>query len=261
MRPKIPLAYTRDSLKMIVENLVASSLIENVGAIRHSILQQIALIVNKFLPDSDLQWAKDLLLTSPAGLLKESNISIASIRTSLWISKALILRLTSIEEILNELLGLITNKEFGHDLALGFRLILGEDEILSKENGANIRLLAKQKVFTFFIPAMARSFRDAEATVKSNYLVALSGVLRYVSTEILRIEIVTLLPLLLQSLDLDNQDVKSTTIETLRVVCQESPKAIEEHVASLVGRLLNAAASPNINSAASLFNHASEIFS
>ena len=57
-------------------------------------------------------------------------------------------------------------------------------------------------------------------------------------------EIPTLLPLLLQSLDLDlpDTDVKGATIETLTVILVENPVAVEEHMASLVARLLKAAA-------------------
>ena len=68
-------------------------------------------------------------------------------------------------------------------------------------------------------------------------------------------EISTLLPLLLQSLDLPEADVKAATIETLSIIMVESPEAVEEHMASLVTRLLKAAAatdeskSSNSNSA------------
>ena len=60
-------------------------------------------------------------------------------------------------------------------------------------------------------------------------------------------EISTLLPLLLQSLDLPETDVKAATIETLGIILVESPEAVEEHMASLVSRLLKAAAATAID--------------
>ncbi|KAL8641640.1 MAG: hypothetical protein Q9228_001566 [Teloschistes exilis] len=64
-------------------------------------------------------------------------------------------------------------------------------------------------------------------------------------------EIDTLLPLLLQSLDLPDQDVKAATIDSLIVVCQESPKAVEGHAQSLTARLSQAAADSKKDTAVS----------
>ncbi len=55
-------------------------------------------------------------------------------------------------------------------------------------------------------------------------------------------EIETLLPLLLQSLDLQDPDVQAATMENLMTVSQENPKAVEGHISSLTSRLLKAAA-------------------
>ena len=86
---------------------------------------------------------------------------------------------------------------------------LRQNEILSKENGASIRLLAKQKAFNTCVPTIAQDFRKADTAIKPNYLIALSGILKHMPTEVIVSEIDTLLPLLLQSLDLEDSDVKS----------------------------------------------------
>jgi DNA repair/transcription protein MET18/MMS19 len=56
----------------------------------------------------------------------------------------------------------------------------------------------------------------------------------------------TLLPLLLQSLDLHHETAKTATLETFAVVIAKSPSALEEsgHVPALVKRLLNNAIIP-----------------
>ena len=212
-------------------------------------------MINKILPPSSLPTILDILETLSPGVQSTTSTVDNVIRTIFWISKALILRLANVSEILTYILNLISSPSHGLSSARGFSLLLAPDEILSKENGASIRLLAKQRVFTICIPRLAADFRTADPAVKQNYLIALSGILKYVSTDVLMPEISTLLPLLLQSLDLPEADVKVATIETLSIILVESPDAIEEHMASLVTRLLKAAAatdeskSSNSNSA------------
>ena len=202
-------------------------------------------MVNKILPPSSLPIILDLLEALSSRLASATSLADNAIRTIFWISKALILRLASVSEILTHLLDLISSPSYGLSSARGFSLLLAPDEILSKENGATIRLLAKQRVFTTCIPRLAADFRSADPAVKQNYLVALSGILKYVPTDVIMPEISTLLPLLLQSLDLPEADVKAATIETLSIILVESPTAVEEHMTSLVTRLLKAAAAVN----------------
>ena len=60
-------------------------------------------------------------------------------------------------------------------------------------------------------------------------------------------EINLLLPLLLQSLDLDDANVKAATVQSLTVISQESPAAVESHIGSLVSRLLKCAVLDRVN--------------
>ena len=232
---------------MLLKDVVQLSIKERSSVIKHSLLQQTALLVSKFLRNDQIRFATGILWRPSSGLLDTATFSEDVIRPVFWIAKALVLRHANTDEVLKRLLDLLTDTTHGTIVARGFGLLLAPDEILSKENGAIIRSLAKQKVFNICVPAIASSFRDADLVVKSNYLVALSGILRYISTDILMPEIETLLPLLLQSLDLDDQVVKAATIETLTVVSQETPSALEGHVSSLVSRLLKAAANPRAN--------------
>lgn len=227
------------------------------AAIRNAILRQIGLLINKFFTTeqtsyaAELLWDKDallleaLLLDGSGGLIEARGGTENSIRTTFWISKSLVLRLAQTEKVLERLLALLSIPNHGLHCARGFGLLLAPDEALSKENGAQIRLLAKQRVFNFCVPKIAKGFRAADTSLKSNYLIALSGILKYVPTDILMTEIETLLPLLLQSLDLNDQEVKAATIESIIVISQESPSAIECHISSLINRLLKSAESRN----------------
>ena len=224
---------------------------EMIDTIRLSLLRQIALLVNKFMPVDKLNHFTKAVWSTFSGLIESSQLTHHSIRVGFWIAKGLILRMANTEEVLCHLLGLLEDTRYGATAARGFALILAQDEIISRDNGANIRLLAKQNVFSFCIPFVSKAVRTSDSTSKINYLVALSGILQHMTTAVLLPEIETLLPLLIQSLDLDDQDVKTASIETLNIICKESPRAIEEYISSLVPRLLNLAVNLERNSSVS----------
>ena len=215
--------------------------------VRHYILRQVALAVNKFsVLDNAVSTLK--ILRDPAQTVPEHGGQGLNVTPVVfWIAKALLMRLLRTEEVLEHVLGLLSDSQQGAESAKGFGLLLSRDEILSKENGVVDRLLAKQKVFNICVPRIVEDFGSAGAYIKPNYLVALSGILRNVPAEVMMTEIGTLLPLLLQSLDLENQHVKAASIESLLVVCQENPSVVEGHVSSLVSRLLQSATKSHQN--------------
>ncbi len=231
----------------LLEDLIRLAMSEDSSFTGLAILRQIALITNKFLPTQDTRMASDILWRPGTGLLHAGNLSQPSIRVIFWIARALILRLDSTDRVLDQLLKLLKDSSFGSAAARGFGLLLAPDEVLTKENGATIRLLVKQKVFNICATRIATIFRSADTTVKPNYLIALSGLLRYIPSEVIMPEIEILLPLLLQSLDLQEAEVKVATVESLTVIAHENPKAVEGHISSLISRLLKAATEPQAN--------------
>lgn len=235
----------------LLNELTRLALMETIPMIRHYVLKQIALLVNRSSTSKGLSDALRVMYKpfEAAQIFPTTSIDVTPI--VFWIAKALLLRLSHTQEVLDHALGLLSDKICGSTSARGFGLLLAPDEIISKQYGANIRLLAKQKVFSICAPRIAADFRAAEASVKPNYLVALSGILKDVPTEVTMTEIAILLPLLLQSLDLPDQEVKAATIESLAVISQESPTAVEGHMSSLVNRLLQAASKPTENIAVS----------
>ena len=233
----------------MLAELVRLAFLEDVPPVRQAILRQIGLLINKFLLPQETDAVVAILNNLVSGLSKTTGGPENAVRVVFWISKGLILRLAHTNEILEPLVNLLSVRECGTASARGFGLLLAPDEILAKENGANIRLLAKQKVFNIFVPTIAKVFRTANPATKSNYLIALSGILKHMPTDVVMPEIDTILPLLHQSLDLEDSDVKAATTQTLIVVSQANPKAIEGHVGSLVSRLLKCVTDPEVNPA------------
>lgn len=198
----------------LLHELVQLAVAERDPAIQFALLRQLALVVNKFLPTSHLPLASEILDSLLPPDAEDKKISTESIRTIFWLSKALILRLApKTTEILNSLLSLLSSSDqvTSGTSARGFAILLSADDVLSTNNGANIRLLSKQRVFTTVAPIISSRIRElntagpdspAPKHIKPAYLTALSGILSTISPSLVMPELPTLLPLLLQSLDL-----------------------------------------------------------
>ena len=231
----------------LLSELIRIAHIEEIPSIQLAILRQIGLLTNKFISNEETEKLVHLMRELAAGLRETTKVADNTVRILFWEAKGLILRLSHTEEVLEHLLVLLSNVHCGYASARGFGLLLAQDEILSKENGAILRLLAKQKVFNICIPAITKGFRLADTAIKPNYLVALSGLLKSMPTEVILPDIEMLLPLLLQSLDLEDSDVKTATIQGLLVISHENPMVIESHVSSLVSRLLKLTTKSSMN--------------
>ncbi|KAJ0414263.1 ARM repeat-containing protein [Aspergillus carlsbadensis] len=250
------------SMSDLLPDIVSRSISKSEPATQLAILRHIALLVNKFLPKSELSTVPALFDSLLPTTTAESQISAETIRTLFWLSKSLILRLApATTKILTSLLSLLSSPDetTSTTAARGFSILLKDDDVLSPVNGANIRLLSKQRVFTTLIPLISANIRELNTTSNNNdaavpvppkehikpaHLTALSGILSAISPTLVMPELPTLLPLLLQSLDLrteDSQAVRAATLHTLSVIIRESGVTVIEecgHVQSLVTRLL-----------------------
>jgi DNA repair/transcription protein MET18/MMS19 len=140
----------------------------------------------------------------------------------------------------------LSDEKSGPSIAHGFSTLLQPDEILTKENHCIISPLHKQKAFAMLVPDIAQGVRQTQPEQKMNYLVALSGILQWLPFTIIEPEISSLSPLLLQTLDITGEyDIKIGTIEMLNLILKEKGQELEEHISSIVTRLLNLASSYN----------------
>ncbi|KAL4803004.1 RNAPII transcription regulator C-terminal-domain-containing protein [Aspergillus unguis] len=262
------LPHSTPNTAELLADLTKISIAETEPPTQLSILRHIALLVNKFLPKSDLEVATTLLNSLLPNVTTEPPP--AAIKTIFWLSKALILRLApTTTQILTSLLSLLSSSEVTSTTASrGFAVLLKDDDVLSPTNGANIRLLSKQRVFTILIPLISTKIREINISnnttaesesstkdhIKPAHLTALSGILSTIPPALVMPELPTLLPLLLQSLDLQTSSkgtgtdsstaVRAATLQTLSVIIRENGVSVIEecgHVQSLVSRLLKTA--------------------
>lgn len=235
------------------------------AAIQLSIHRQIALLINKFVPTSSLPQVTSFFTQNFPSTHESINNGVPSnrIKTLFWLAKALALRLApSTSSILSQLLSLLssTDRTTSETAARGFSLILSADDVLSTQNGANIRLLSKQRVFSIVVPMISSNFRSLPLTtpssegdsahIKPAYLTALSGILTSIPPDLVLPELPSLLPLLLQSLDLSTDaatslPVKQATLHTFSVLIRDNGGAnifhATGHISELVKRLVRTA--------------------
>lgn len=211
------------------------------------VTRHLSLLINKFLAPAAMQ-----------NSLQEANIEVESLLSAdhtpqsisvvFAVVKALIVQgkcgaLTSkyIQLLLQNLP--TSDKAF----ARRFAGLLAPDDILTKENHCVVSGLYKQKIFSQTVLPMIESVRTAEPTAKPNYLIALSGVLRWLPYSIMESSLASLVSPLLQSLDLNEpayQEVKYSTLTIFESLLMHNPSVAEEHSASLITRLLNSTPTP-----------------
>lgn len=254
-RTQSPL-LTKSQIPQTVEKLLSITSKDQNRALLQNLLIQVSLYVNKHLEAADLNFVDTLLSKTLASLkdepMDENETPDLDIRLTFALIKPLVLRLAPrTNQYLIDLLDLLDQKQYPKEVSLraavGFSTILAPDDLLSKTNDAQIRLLAPQRVFQTLTPLISEKFRASKSSIeKENYLVALSGILATVPSEIVMPELPTLLPLLLQSLDITDQVVKIATLETLAIVITSNPAALDEsgHIPALVKRLLSVASVP-----------------
>ena len=217
------------------------------GTVRQGLLQHLTLLINKFLPADMLDIAASMLSSHPPGWDEDAQSSARYSMAMFAIARALVWRLYKVEEILGVSSQIIQSPASGTEAARAFELLFAPDEVVSREHGAIIRPLSKQRAFGVCLPLIAAAVKISEPTTKTKHLLALSGMLRHIDTGLLFPEMTTIVPLLLQTLDLEDSVAKNGTIKVLMAAIQEDPATLEGDVASLINRLLKIAANGAAN--------------
>nr|POF26312.1 dna repair/transcription protein mms19 [Quercus suber] len=212
---------------------------------RTTILRLISLLVNKFANPKTMQTVLEACNIEVAALLSGQSGNPQAVDIAFAVVRALIIQgktgaLTT--RYLNTLLTLLGTSD--KTIARRFGILLAPDEVLTKENHCVISGLYKQKIFNQTIPSLTESIRAADPVVRENHLLALSGLLQWLPYDVLESHLTSLVPPLLQTLELppSASDAKTSTLTIFESILMHDPKKVEEHAASLVTRLLNCTA-------------------
>lgn len=221
-----------DSLKKILTLCRETNVLTTFESLCY--LEFVALLVNK--------WISDEMV---AQLIDLDDISLNNLELICWVTKGLVMRNSPLgskyTKFLFELLG---DEKLGAKVARFFEILVVDLPIFRKFKGLtynnNVRLLYKQKFFSEVAHQMVASFKSTNnMLLKSNYLTALSLVLKNTPNTITISYVASLLPLLLEALALENTDVKISALKTLKDSLEQASTLFTEHVHSLIPILLN----------------------
>nr|POF12769.1 mms19 nucleotide excision repair protein like [Quercus suber] len=210
-----------------------------------TILRLVSLLVNKFANPKAMRAVLEACNIEVETLLATQPENPQAVNLAFAVVKGLIIQgksgalATNYMTILLKLLG-TSDKT----IARRFGILLAPDEILAKENHCVISGLYKQRIFNQTIPPLTESIRNADPAIKQNFLLALSGLLRWLPYAILEPHLTSLVPPLLQSLELPSSasEAKTSTLSIFESILMHNPQQVEEHTSSLVTRLLNCTA-------------------
>lgn len=219
-------------------------------AVIASVSAQVSLLVNKYIASPTVKEVVLPLLWDTSPLLSTENTGPVNICVAFAMVKALVFRADpSVASLLPNLIQHFRHPTHGKLAAQSFAALIAPDAYISRENHCKIYGIYRQRFFSLAAPLLVSSYRVAAASgsavegqhEKENYLVALSGVVQHVPYEILQSQLEELAPLLLQSLTLNQPDVRASAITTISKVIIYDPKILEQHVASVISRLLDVA--------------------
>ncbi|KAF9936405.1 hypothetical protein BGZ67_002401 [Mortierella alpina] len=213
---------------------------------RTALSKAVATLLNKFNKGNVLQeFISNTLVPGLHGLIHQEQGAVEAREAALivytWIAKAMVLSTNAIGyDMTGELMSIFSVPRLGRIAADGFSLVIGEQQdVLTKENFAVLRLLYKQRFFNHCIPVLVRGFENSSHEVRHNFLIALSHVLRNIPKQILLTELPPLLPMLVHSLSFPDPELKASTIETFQIITKDAPGLMAEHLSALTPLMIS----------------------
>ena len=220
---------------------------EDHSTTRPILLQSISMFINKFINPKAMQPTLESAgidvekLLSSKSTPQSASISFAIVKSLLIQGKSSALTSRYLQ-LLQQLLATPDKS-----IARHFTTLLASDDILTKENHCVVSGLYKQKSFNQLVPSLVEAVRSADPATKPNYLIALSGILRWLPYSMLEPSLSTLIAPLLQTLDLNepsDHDIKASALTIFESVLMHDPNLVSEHAASLITRLLKCTSGP-----------------
>lgn len=222
-------------------------------------LQNLSLLVNKFLQSNEfveeklkLTFENILNISKFDSVLSQDQIE--SFEVIVWILKSLILKIDTLGiEYINKLVSLLSceNRQMQQLTAKSFNIIMidlpiytnqqigGKTKIISGVQNLNVRLLYKQKVFGILLPKIIEGYNISNNRNKENYLISLSLILNNVPHSILKSYLSEILPLILNSLNLQNPIILNASLATCEIIIDESPDLVIPHLSTLIPKLVD----------------------
>ncbi|XP_043266247.1 MMS19 nucleotide excision repair protein [Colletes gigas] len=218
LRPNVDLTINLNLLEKLY-SLALNSIHLNIKCIT---CKFIAVILNKMNDDNECFKHVLVYLKEKISNNLESNIDIevkkASVLLQIWLTKAVITKGScNVEIFLDELSNTFKHDQVGQHTAQEYKILTNKlEDVLVEENFCKIKIFYKQRVFEHLI----RKNHEFENLSRQNYLTALVYLLEEVPMDLLLMHLTKLVPLLIESLSLDNEQLIFSTLITLKVLLE-----------------------------------------
>ncbi|CAN6632568.1 DNA repair/transcription protein Met18p/MMS19 [Trichomonascus vanleenenianus] len=200
--------------------------------VRSGYLRLLTLVINKW-------FAKDASSEVVEHLLAEPD-SLHILEAQAYVAKALVMKNEPIayDKLCSKFVMLLQSPQFGAAASKLIAIPIFDDPVLNKQNKLTVRLLYKQRYFSFVLPHIIDGFR---ASSHENYLSALAAILRYMPSKIILPELDKFLPLLFESITVPNVHVQQAAIDTLLATVVDADAILAEYLDTVIPKLLKAA--------------------
>ncbi|KAI9334510.1 Dos2-interacting transcription regulator of RNA-Pol-II-domain-containing protein [Zopfochytrium polystomum] len=173
-------------------------------------------------------------------------VGLQMLETFLWLGRALAISSKSpatSDKILWTVIQQLNNPAYCTMVCENFHIVCGDDPsgrgYLTKESFANVRLLWKQKLFSFCAPRLVSEFKTtASAEQKPFYMHCLSQVMQVVPSHVMVPLLPEIFPLLLISLSSKVPLVQLASLKTVDLLISDSPDSVTSSIPSITDRLV-----------------------
>ncbi|KOC63670.1 MMS19 nucleotide excision repair protein like protein [Habropoda laboriosa] len=233
LRQNIDLTINLD----LLQNLAINSKHLN---IRLLMCKCIAVILNKI--NDNNEYFQNILSYLKAKINNNLNSNIdvemkkATASLQLWLTKAIITKGScDVEVFLNELINIFKDDQVGQYIAQEYKILTDRyEDALVNENFCNVKIFYKQRVFEHLI----KKNSEFENTSRQNYLTALVQLLEEVSVELLFMHLTKLVPPLIESLSLDNEQLVFSSLITLKPLLETKHVIFSDKAQCFIPRFL-----------------------
>nr|XP_033340790.1 MMS19 nucleotide excision repair protein homolog [Megalopta genalis] len=233
LRLNVDLILTSDLLENLC-NLALNSIHSNV---RLTTCKFIAVVLNKMNDNSECFRRVLLYFKEKINISLETNICIeAAASLQIWLTKAVITRGSyDVEIFLDEITNLLKHDQIGQQMAQEYKdLTSKQEDALVQENFCIVKIFYKQRVFEHLI----KKNLEFEDTSRQRYLTAVVYLLEEAPVELLFMHLTKLVPLLIESLSLDNEQLIFSTLTTLKVLLETKHVIFSDKAQCFIPKLL-----------------------
>lgn len=176
---------------------------------------------------------------------KWNDLTIENLEILTWFTKGLLMKnAKSSTYYLKKFIELLGDKGVGSFVSKLFEIFVIDITSFQITRGIpwsnNIKQLYKQKFFGDIFNNLVTEYKQkSDILIKSNYLTALSLILKHTPETLIEPFMKELLPLLLQALDMPNAEVKISSLETLRNTSEKNTPLTTEYFHTIVPMLLD----------------------